>query len=404
MLESPAGAPRPFRAPRRPRRLRRAVIAVGVVLALGAPMAPAAHATGATAPHVVEQAAAVAYVKKPFSPTIYAVTATSHRAIGYAEWRDAGSPTPGPSPTAYFRYAWSSTLYGVTSWPDGAEWERLSYAGWVDAGRPAAQLAGWIPGSSVYRWETSDELFLRGEDASIHKLTWSEWSLAGRPPATVRANEGFVRLSWDGSVARVRDLRYGQGAPISYSTWLAEGAPTPRVAPRFPGDIFEKDFTGPGIRYSGPTVSRYVSFAEWQAAGSPVPYAGRNGRLDPSTLCGIAWSPGVLLRCDAARALERLNVAYTRQFGRPLAVDYGYRTYATQVYLRMTLGTVAAVPGTSNHGWGLAIDTPEGAGHGFGSPSYAWLRANAPTYGWVAPRWAWADGSNPEYWHFEYTG
>jgi hypothetical protein len=52
--------------------------------------------------------------------------------------------------------------------------------------------------------------------------------------------------------------------------------------------------------------------------------------------------------------------------------------------------------GNSNHGWGLAIDVTalvpgnrypdEGAA--FASPEYAWLQANAASYGWVNPSWA----------------
>jgi hypothetical protein len=350
-------------------------------------------------------AADVRYVKKPHATSIYVVSGATHRQLGYAEWVALGSPSPGPTQTAFVRYAWSSTLYAVTTWPGGAvDWDRLSWDTWSLAGRPAAHAVGWIPGSSIHRWDTSDELFLRGEDGGLHKLGPAEWAAAGHRAPTVRGNQGFVKLSWDGSIARMSDLRYGQGRPIGYAEWLNEGSPTPRVASRFPGDIFEKDFNGPGVRYSGPTVQRYVSYGEWQAAGSPAPYAGRNGRLDPATLCRVSWTSSVLLRCDAQRALERLNTAYWGRFGRSIAVGYGYRTYSTQVYLRMTLGTVAAVPGTSNHGWGLAIDTAEGAQNAFGSPSYEWLKANAPAYGWHAPRWAWQDGSNPEYWHFEYTG
>ena len=37
---------------------------------------------------------------------------------------------------------------------------------------------------------------------------------------------------------------------------------------------------------------------------------------------------------------------------------------------------LAAVPGTSNHGWGLAVDLCGGIER-FGTQQYAWMQANA---------------------------
>lgn len=127
-----------------------------------------------------------------------------------------------------------------------------------------------------------------------------------------------------------------------------------------------------------------------------------SGHLDPSTLCELSWSPRILLRCDAAQALERLNVAYTDRFGAPLGVSDGYRDYASQVAIAAAKPHLAAKPGTSNHGWGLAADligvSPEG------SERYRWLREHGPTYGWQHPSWARIGGSKPEAWHWEYVG
>lgn len=398
----------------RSRRSRFWVLPVAVALLAGPTAAVGAaeeypDSTGAVGRAAQSQergaAAETQYLKKPHTASIYAVNGSSRRHLGYDEWVALGRPAAASTRTDFVKYPWSPTLYAVTYWSASDwDWDRLTWDAWTMAGRPAPRAAGWIEGSSIYRWESSAELFLRGEDGSLKKLTWAEWAATGYRPPSVRGNQGFVKLSWDGNIARMSDLRYGQGRPISHAEWAAEGFPAPRVAPRFPGDIFEKDFAGPAIRYSGPTVSRYIAYGEWQVAGAPTPYSGRNGRLDPSTLCSVSWKHSVLLRCDAQYDLERLNAAYWGRFGRSIQLGYGYRTYAAQVYLRMTLGTVAAVPGTSNHGWGLAIDTAQGAQNGFGSESYEWLKRNAPAFGWHAPRWAWQDGSNPEYWHFEYTG
>ncbi|WP_291807908.1 D-alanyl-D-alanine carboxypeptidase family protein [Cellulomonas sp.] len=137
---------------------------------------------------------------------------------------------------------------------------------------------------------------------------------------------------------------------------------------------------------------------------------GSNGRLPGSALSAVSWardSRGTpfYLRSDAAAALERLNAAFRAALGHDLALDLTYRDYDTQVAMRAALGSVAAVPGTSSHGTGLALDVPElPCDYGWDSAARAWLVANGPAYGWVSPAWARQGGSNPEYWHYEYRG
>ncbi len=136
---------------------------------------------------------------------------------------------------------------------------------------------------------------------------------------------------------------------------------------------------------------------------------GSNGRVPASAMAPLGWcedSQGnkQWLRADAAAALTRLNEAFRAEFDENIAVDLSYRSYEQQVAMRSYYGTLAARPGTSNHGLGTAIDTWEWAAYSFGSPRYDWLVLHAPEYGWVAPSWARAGGSNPEYWHFEFTG
>lgn len=153
--------------------------------------------------------------------------------------------------------------------------------------------------------------------------------------------------------------------------------------------------------YSGPPF--YTSPATEGGDGS-------NGKLPPSALAAVSWDVDprgtpYYLRNDATAALERLNVAFRARFGHDLDLDLTYRDYATQVAMREALGTVAAVPGTSSHGTGLAMDVPElPCEYGWGTPQRDWLVANGPSYGWVVPSWARQNGSNPEYWHFEYRG
>jgi hypothetical protein len=126
-----------------------------------------------------------------------------------------------------------------------------------------------------------------------------------------------------------------------------------------------------------------------------------NGQIPSSVLCGLGWAPGELLRCDAAAELESLNKAFRAAFGRNLSVTDGYRSYGEQLSVAATKGGLAAVPGTSNHGWGQAVDLSGGI-ESFGTAEHAWMVANAGGYGWKLPAWAQAGGSKPEAWHWEY--
>lgn len=134
---------------------------------------------------------------------------------------------------------------------------------------------------------------------------------------------------------------------------------------------------------------------------------GTNGRMPRSAMTALGWCTDSLgnqqwLRTDAAAAMVRLNDAFRAQFGENIAIDLSYRSYEDQVRARELYGGLAARPGTSNHGWGTAIDTWEWAAYDFGSPRYDWLVVNGPAYGWHNP--AASDPGNPEYWHFEYRG
>ncbi|MCL2737052.1 MAG: M15 family metallopeptidase [Propionibacteriaceae bacterium] len=155
-----------------------------------------------------------------------------------------------------------------------------------------------------------------------------------------------------------------------------------------------------------------------QALGSAViavqsvhVYTGKNGDLDPATLCQVPYDPKQLLRCDAEAAWMKLDAVYKQVWGVDIPIDLSYRTYDEQVEMKAIYGSGAATPGTSNHGWGTAVDLPdyreteEGKEWNYGTPKYEWMKANAPAFGWINPSWAVEGGSGPhEPWHFEYVG
>lgn len=87
-----------------------------------------------------------------------------------------------------------------------------------------------------------------------------------------------------------------------------------------------------------------------------------NGQLTNAELAPIG--NGFYLRRDAAAAFNAMSADARQRWGRPITVISAYRSYAKQVALwNLYLsghGNLAARPGTSNHGWGLAVDlTPQ---------------------------------------------
>lgn len=131
----------------------------------------------------------------------------------------------------------------------------------------------------------------------------------------------------------------------------------------------------------------------WSGAPSGVSYA--NGRIPSSELCGIPYAAGHRLHCDAVAALLLADADFHAQTGRHLTLTDSYRSYSLQVATRAAKPATAAAPGTSNHGWGMAVDFyPEAA---------AWMAENGADYGWVHPQWARPGGSKPESWHLEFV-
>ncbi len=126
-----------------------------------------------------------------------------------------------------------------------------------------------------------------------------------------------------------------------------------------------------------------------------------NGLIPADVLCPLPFAPGHRLRCDAAAQLVALNAVYRDQFGRDIPMTDSYRSLESQFSLKATKGFLAATPGYSMHGWGLAVDlgAPISSGR---SAEYTWLRLHGPDYGWDNPPWARADGAKPEPWHFEF--
>ena len=150
-----------------------------------------------------------------------------------------------------------------------------------------------------------------------------------------------------------------------------------------------------------------------------VSYA--NGFVPASALAPLDGQPGCSLRADAAAAWNAGRAEVKRRTGIVLSVRGWNRTYAQQVtfYLQRHVpwraglrkccywegrgwyaftGTAhAAPPGTSNHGWGLAVDVNDYGGVGnFSHPRRVATFPILAQYGWTDTE---GRGSIREPWH-----
>lgn len=140
----------------------------------------------------------------------------------------------------------------------------------------------------------------------------------------------------------------------------------------------------------------------------PGPWGGYdNGKIPEDELAEIPFAPGYYLRSDAAAQLSKMNEAYRAEFGVGIIVSDAYRDYDAQVEARemwCARGSCgnAAPPGTSNHGWALAVDLGGGI-NSWTSPEHDWMVANAADFGYYNPEWA-APGALNEPWHWDFWG
>jgi D-alanyl-D-alanine carboxypeptidase len=126
----------------------------------------------------------------------------------------------------------------------------------------------------------------------------------------------------------------------------------------------------------------------------PLSYVGYgNGRI-PSTELSPIDGTSQRLWPPAARSFEAMRAAAAAD-GVTIGITDSYRSYDAQVDVAArkglySQGGLAAVPGTSRHGWGMALDLD------LDGTAQAWMREHGGQYGFVenVPR---------ESWHWEYV-
>lgn len=157
------------------------------------------------------------------------------------------------------------------------------------------------------------------------------------------------------------------------------------------------------IRQQNPATRLPFEPPPWLASCAAPPAAGSaaNGALPEPALCHLPNTSHVLIK-PAAQAWSKLSRQYAIKFGEKPCITDSYRSLSAQEALRRAKPGLAAQPGTSNHGWGTALDLCGGA-ETFGSDVQGWLMANGPRWDWTIPDWAREQGSKPEPWHWEYA-
>ncbi|MEU8802926.1 M15 family metallopeptidase [Spirillospora sp. NPDC048819] len=125
-----------------------------------------------------------------------------------------------------------------------------------------------------------------------------------------------------------------------------------------------------------------------------------NGRVPVDELCPLPQRDE-FLRADAAVAFYKLNAAYQKHFGDEMCVRSSYRSYEKQEQLYRTMPSgMAARPGNSKHGIGIAVDLCDGV-QDADSPQFEWLEDNSEKYGWIHPAWAYSNPYEPWHWEFD---
>ena len=129
-----------------------------------------------------------------------------------------------------------------------------------------------------------------------------------------------------------------------------------------------------------------------------------NGKLEDSDLQTLKHHSNHKLSIDAATDFDKMEDKFKKEKGRVFkGFTDSYRSYDTQWNIfdwkkcmktgdfikKETENVSVAPPGTSNHGWGEAVDI-------FDSEGQTWIKANGKRYGWC-----WGEARS-EPWHFTY--
>lgn len=188
--------------------------------------------------------------------------------------------------------------------------------------------------------------------------------------------EDYLQIFMQQVTGMVTDIRGDQDTDFEIEVDPLTGEPS--VDP----DQFGGGGTGKALGRVAPQTSGNLSWGNHE-----------NGRIPDEALEDIGG--GHMLESQAAAAWRQMAEDAAKE-GITLDLTDSYRSYDAQVDVKRRKPRLAAKPGTSNHGWGRAIDvrSPE---------ARRWVQQNGARYGWIWPSWAQPGGSKPEDWHFEFN-
>lgn len=352
----------------------------------------------------------------------------------------------GPS-TGYRVVATLPMMRKVTGTWQANNWFRIS--------TPSSLAGRYVSGSNLTMTapESTLPLYVAERDVTAYAAT-STTSAKTAQPVGAGHNVVLVNSSWAqirfgglaGKYVRTGDMTTTKpAAPLAASSGTTNRAPIGTPVTRWVAG-YDSTLTVANIRTNGTTHSpvvgsvpfgtalnglyvtrdwfritdgefagRYVNAAQLVKSSD---YAQVNGRAPAVDLCAVPstmttdWEPTTprYLDCTAVVSLKQMNAAFKAKFGYDLAINEGYRDLPKQNYFFTMWGYPrAAHPGTSNHGFGTAIDLGKPLGMTrnpwvFGSPADVWLTQNGPEYGWDRPDYLDKTGNNPEFWHYNYVG
>jgi zinc D-Ala-D-Ala carboxypeptidase len=179
-------------------------------------------------------------------------------------------------------------------------------------------------------------------------------------------------------------------APAGVGAPAPVGARTSPFSTAFAEALAGVATEGVALGSTGPTTpARRLAPGAYGRLEPPAELAAYgNGRIPPDALVPLGegshrlWAP-------AARAYRQLITA-ARAEGIEIGITDSYRDLAGQQRLAATKGLysqggLAATPGTSNHGWGLAVDLR------LDDRAQSWMRDHAWRFGFVedVPREPW---------------
>jgi len=242
-------------------------------------------------------------------------------------------------------------------------------------------------------------------------FTAASWLLAGYAVPSTPQDQWTTGAAVAPAAVQVGDLVYAPGGQ-DVGIYLGDGDVVGASAGTYQVSVRPMAAGSSATRVTLPSPAQAnapLPLAEAGACGAALPPPGQrtaawggwsNGQIPADALCRLGTYSHAL-RCDAAASYGQLDAAYTAAFGTPLCITDSYRSLGAQIAAFATKPKLAAVPGTSNHGWALAVDLCGGINVG-GSAQWAWMVANAARFGFVQPDWASPGGEKPEPWHWEY--